>query len=135
MSSYAKRGYGISAIFEKSTGAFVGYCGVVRAPDRDFDELTYVFHQKFWGKGYATEIGRAMLAHVFEISSLHSISATIDPNNQDSKKVAAKLGMVETPAVENTVNTGLVNALGPSHAASADCGIRCLPRGSYTDSF
>lgn len=101
---YAKRGYGTSAIFERSTGAFVGYCGVVRAPDRDFDELTYVFHQKFWGKGYATEIGRAMLTHVFEISSLHSISATIDPDNEDSKKVAAKLGMVETPVADNTVS-------------------------------
>ena len=101
---YAQRGYGTSAIFERSTGAFVGYCGVVRAPDRDFDELIYVFHQRFWGRGYATEIGQAMLAYVFEISPLHSIFATIDPDNQDSKKVAAKLGMVETPIADNTVS-------------------------------
>jgi RimJ/RimL family protein N-acetyltransferase len=66
--------------------------GVVRAPDRDFDELIYVIHQKFWGKGYATEVGQKMLAYTFENSTLRSISATIDPNNQDSKKVAAKLG-------------------------------------------
>ena len=45
-----------------------------------------------------------MLAHVFEISTVHSISATIDPSNQDSKKVAAKLGMVETPFADNTVS-------------------------------
>ena len=81
-----------------------GYCGVVRAPDRDFDELTYVFHQKFWGKGYATEIGREMLAHVFRISALRSISATIDPGNRQSKQVAAKLGMVETPCADNAVS-------------------------------
>lgn len=101
---YAQRGYGTSAVFERSSGAFVGYCGVVRAPDRDFDELIYVFHQKFWGGGYATEIGREMLAHVFEISALSSISATIDPTNRQSKQVAAKLGMVETPFADNTVS-------------------------------
>jgi RimJ/RimL family protein N-acetyltransferase len=101
---YDKRGYGTSAIFERATGAFVGYCGVVRAPDRDFDELIYVFHQKFWGKGYATEIGREMLAYVFKISTLQSISATIDPDNRQSKLVAAKLGMVETSLADNTVS-------------------------------
>lgn len=101
---YAQRGYGTSAIFERSSKAFVGYCGVVRAPDRDFDELTYVFHRKFWGEGYATEIGREMLAHVFKISPLRSISATIDPGNGPSKKVAAKLGMVEMPSADNTVS-------------------------------
>lgn len=104
MSSGAKRGHGTSAFFERSIGTFVGYCGVVGAPDRDFDELTYVFHQKFWRKGYASEIGREMLAHVFNISMLRSISATVDPTNQDSKKVAAKLGMVEMPIADNTVS-------------------------------
>lgn len=105
---YAKRGYGTSAIFERATGAFVGYCGVVRAPDQDFDELIYVIHEKFWGKGYATEIGRQMLAYVFEISTLQSISATIDPNNQQSKLVAAKLGMVEAPLPGSTVSHWII---------------------------
>lgn len=101
---YAKRGYGTSAIFERSTGDFVGYCGVVRAPEQDFDELIYVFRRKCWGKGYATEIGREMLAHVFKISALDSISATIDPSNEPSKHVAAKLGMTETPFTDKTVS-------------------------------
>jgi RimJ/RimL family protein N-acetyltransferase len=115
---YAKRGYGTSAIFERATGAFVGYCGVVRAPDRDFDELIYVFHQKFWGNGYATEIGRAMLAYVFEISKLQSISATIDPDNQQSKLVAAKLGMVETPLADSTVSHWILQHAGPDNSIS-----------------
>jgi RimJ/RimL family protein N-acetyltransferase len=94
---YAERGYGTSAIFEWSSGDFIGYCGVVRAPDRDFDELIYVFHRRFWGQGYATEIGQAMLDHVFAISSLDEIAATIDPDNQNSIRVAGKLGMTERP--------------------------------------
>ncbi len=92
---YAERGYGTSAVFELSSGDFVGYCGVIRAPERDFDELVYVFHQRFWGLGYATEIGRAMLDHVFAISSLDTIAATIDPRNDASLRVAEKLGMIE----------------------------------------
>ncbi|GAA1416706.1 GNAT family N-acetyltransferase [Catellatospora coxensis] len=94
---YADRGYGTSAVFERSSGDFVGYCGVVRAPGNDFDELIYVFHQRFWGCGYATEVGRAMLGHVFAISSLDEIAATIDPGNHASIRVAGKLGMVEQP--------------------------------------
>ncbi|HEX6682184.1 MAG TPA: GNAT family N-acetyltransferase [Candidatus Limnocylindrales bacterium] len=94
---YADRGYGTSAVFELSSGEFVGYCGVVRAPERDYDELVYVFHQRFWGLGYATEIGRAMLDYVFAISPLDAIAATIDPDNAASRRVAAKLGMTEQP--------------------------------------
>lgn len=101
---YTQPGYGTSAILERATGDFIGYCGVVRPPHQDFDELIYVFHQRFWGKGYATEIGRAMLAYVFGISSLDSISATIDPSNEQSRHVAAKLGMIETPFADRSVS-------------------------------
>lgn len=90
---YQQRGYGTSAVFEKATDDFIGYCGVVRAPGNDFDELIYVYHAHAWGKGYATEAGRAMLAHVFEKSTLDEIYATIYPENEPSIKVADKLGM------------------------------------------
>lgn len=89
---YATRGYGTSAVFDK-TGAFVGYCGVVRAPGNDFDELIYVFHRSAWGRGYATEVGRAMLGYVLAHSSLTKIYATIHADNCTSRKVADKLGM------------------------------------------
>jgi RimJ/RimL family protein N-acetyltransferase len=89
---YATRGYGTSAVFEKASGKFVGYCGVVRAPDRDFDELIYVFNGAFWGKGYAVEVGAAMLCYVFQRTLLDRIYATIDPDNAASIRVATKLG-------------------------------------------
>ena len=89
---YAKRGYGTSAVFEKGTDTFIGYCGVVRAPENDFDELIYVFNVSAWGKGYATEVGRAMLCYVFGISTLDRIYATINPDNLPSIKVAEKIG-------------------------------------------
>ena len=90
---YERRGYGTSAVFEKDTNDFIGYCGVVRAPGNEFDELIYVYHTWSWGKGYATEAGRAMLAYVFKKSTLAKIYATIHQENAPSMKVADKLGM------------------------------------------
>jgi RimJ/RimL family protein N-acetyltransferase len=90
---YATRGYGTSAVFERASSRFIGYCGVVRAPDRDFDEIVYAYHVAFWGKGYATEAGRAMLAYVFARSPLDQIWATIHGENANSLRVAGKLGM------------------------------------------
>jgi RimJ/RimL family protein N-acetyltransferase len=89
---YAQRGYGTSAVFERSTNQFVGYCGVVRAPGNDFDELIYVYHVAAWGKGYATEAGHAMIAYVFQHAPLDQIYATIYPDNQASIRVVEKLG-------------------------------------------
>jgi len=89
---YAARGYGTSAVFEKDSGMFVGYCGVIRAPENDFDELTYAFHIVAWGKGYATEVGRAMIEYVFERSTLERIYATIHAENSASIKVVEKIG-------------------------------------------
>lgn len=89
---YRNRGYGTSAVFEKVSGTFIGYCGVVRAPGNEFDELIYVFNIEAWGKGYATEVGRAMIQYVFGISTLDRIYATIHPENLVSIKVAEKIG-------------------------------------------
>lgn len=88
---YAARGYGTSAVFERD-GNFVGYCGVVRAPGNDFDELIYVFHTRNWGRGYATEAAEAMLRYVFERAPLERIYATIYPENHASVHVVIKLG-------------------------------------------
>jgi len=89
---YARRGYGTSAVFERATGRFVGYCGVVRAPKNDFDELIYVLRLDAWRVGYASEVGRAMVAHVFSVSRLDRIHATIHPENAASVRVVEKLG-------------------------------------------
>lgn len=90
---YANRGYGTSAIIEKGTDAFVGFCGVVRPPDHDFDEIIYALAQPYWGKGYATEIASGMLDYVFSISELDKIYATINSKNEASIRMMEKLGM------------------------------------------
>lgn len=90
---YRERGYGTSAVIEKATGRFMGYCGVVRAPDRDFDELIYAFSPEYWGQGYALEMAQAMVDYVFGISQLDAIYVTIDARNEPSLRIAARLKM------------------------------------------
>jgi RimJ/RimL family protein N-acetyltransferase len=90
---YEQRGYGTSAVVEKESGKFIGFCGVIRAPDKEFDEIIYAFSRDTWGKGYATETAAAMLDYVFGISALSEIYATIHAKNEASLKMMAKLKM------------------------------------------
>lgn len=105
---YRDRGYGTSAVFERDSGDFIGYCGVIRPDDQDFDEVVYVFHQAFWGKGYATEVAGPMISYVFDQSDLDEIWATIDLRNTTSVGVAQKLGMqlIKHVDEENDVRIG-----------------------------
>ncbi len=90
---YRTRGYGTSAVDAIATGAFVGFCGVVRTPENDFDEIIYALAQPYWGKGYATEAAQAMLNYVFGLTDLNTIYATIDAKNTASLRMMQKLGM------------------------------------------
>jgi [ribosomal protein S5]-alanine N-acetyltransferase len=80
---------------EKCGGELVGHCGVI---DKEVDNLTeyelvYVLAKNAWGKGYASEIGRALLAYAYHYRHINRLVALVDPGNIASEKVAVKLGM------------------------------------------
>jgi RimJ/RimL family protein N-acetyltransferase len=56
-------------------------------------ELGYRYAKQYWGKGYATEAGRAMLARGFGELKLPRIVAITDVGNAASERVIQKLGM------------------------------------------
>jgi RimJ/RimL family protein N-acetyltransferase len=65
-------------------------------------ELGYVFAPEAGGKGYATEAGAAVLALAFEHLGLHRVTACLDARNDDSARLAARLGMrLEARLVSN----------------------------------
>ena len=47
----------------------------------------------YWGRGYMTEAGRAILDVAFREIDLHRVWATCDPRNRASYRVMEKLGM------------------------------------------
>lgn len=56
-------------------------------------EIGWVFHQDYWGKGYATEAAAAVLTYGFEEMGLHRVVATCQPENHASYRIMEKLGM------------------------------------------
>ncbi|MFI2708002.1 GNAT family N-acetyltransferase, partial [Nocardioides sp. CER28] len=56
-------------------------------------ELGYQLHPDHWGRGYATEAGRAALGLAFEELGLHRVIARIDAENPGSAAVLRRLGM------------------------------------------
>ena len=109
------------AVFKKEADDFVGSCGMSlfhnfhgeRNPltpinsgkylNKDI-EISYVFHKKYWGKGYTTEIVKACIDFVFDnYFDIKRIVAVTAPNNIASQKVLSKIGF-EFCSVNNTWN-------------------------------
>lgn len=56
-------------------------------------ELGYRFAKPFWGKGYATEAGRALVDYGFDVLGLERINAIAQAENAASNRVLEKLGL------------------------------------------
>lgn len=56
-------------------------------------ELTYALRAEVWGRGLATEIGRALLDMAFRRFHLRSVVAFVPPDDQRTRRVIEKLGM------------------------------------------
>lgn len=55
-------------------------------------ELGYRYVPAAWGRGVASEAGRAVLAHGFATLDLPEIAGFTHPDNHASRRVLAKLG-------------------------------------------
>jgi len=71
--------------------AFVGTIGLD-------DELGYWLAQDTWEQGYATEAGRAVLAHRFDSTNDEVVKSSYFEGNKASQHVLTKLGFVDVGA-------------------------------------
>ncbi len=86
------RGFGMWAVEERETGAFVGRVGLHYPegwPDR---EIAWALARSFWGRGYAAEAARAALAEAFDRLGWPRAISLIDPQNTRSVRLAERLG-------------------------------------------
>src|SRR5436305_9698530 len=86
------RGFGMWAVEEKATGAFVGRIGFAEPEGLPGCELAWTLARPFWGRGYATEGARAALAHAFTVLKKDRVVSLIHPENQASLRLAERLG-------------------------------------------
>jgi ribosomal-protein-alanine N-acetyltransferase len=74
-------------------GALAGTCGIWRwNKDHRFAEIGYELAPAYWGRGLMVEALSPILRYGFTKMDLHRVEATIDPENQASRRVLEKLG-------------------------------------------
>ena len=82
-----------TVVLERDSGELVGDCSL--SFDAGFEEweLSYGFRRDRWGRGYATEAGRAALDLAFGELGLERVIAVAHTRNAASIRVMEKLGM------------------------------------------
>lgn len=69
------RTYHELAVTLRATSELIGGCGIEKRPARKEGVIGYCFNKAYWGKGYAAEATRALLAFGFTRLALHRIIA------------------------------------------------------------
>jgi RimJ/RimL family protein N-acetyltransferase len=109
--AWAEDGVGKWAAYAPASGGLVGRGGLSRLPAggattrriasalagdgwaRDRLELGWTVRSALWGRGYATELGRAGLAFAFEELGAEQVVAFTERHNRRSRAVMERLGM------------------------------------------
>jgi RimJ/RimL family protein N-acetyltransferase len=86
------RGYGMWAVEQRETGAFLGRIGFADPDGWPGCELAWTLARRWWGHGYATEGARAALAHAFTRLNKDRVISLIRAENRNSIRVAERLG-------------------------------------------
>ena len=112
---WSLRGYGLWAAEEKASGALVGRIGLLNPEGWPGLEVGWLVARSHWGRGLATEGGRASLTHAFEALGAEHVISLIRPANIASIRVAQKLGERKERSVELFGEETLVYGLGRPH--------------------
>jgi len=94
MACLDKHGIQYWPIFEKHTDEFVGCCGLrpwAYTPPAGH-ELGFHLLKAKWGRGYASEVARAVVQHAFEKLHFSTLRAGHHPEHLNSKKILLELG-------------------------------------------
>ncbi|MEV0902949.1 GNAT family N-acetyltransferase [Actinoplanes sp. NPDC049802] len=94
--------FGLFAAQDKDHGAFVGWFLLCPEQEGPLDEveLGYRLRQAEWGRGYATEGSKALLAKAFTELGVRRVWADTMSLNDRSRKVMEKVGMTMTGTLD-----------------------------------
>jgi len=87
------RGFGQWAMIDRESGRLVGRTGLLRPENWPGLEVGWLVGHEFWGRGLATEAGRATLDWAREELGAEHVISCIEDRNERSARVAEKLGM------------------------------------------
>ncbi len=116
------RGYGLWAAEEKTSGRLVGRIGLLNPEGWPGLEVGWLVARSHWGRGLATEGGRASLAYAFGTVGAEHVISLIRPDNAASIRVAEKLGETRERETELFGAPALVYGTACAAAESAELG-------------
>jgi RimJ/RimL family protein N-acetyltransferase len=90
-------GYGRWAIEVPGEADLIGFVGLAVPAFMPTDEIGWRLARRFWGRGFATEAARAVLADAFERPGLTEVVSFTVPANVRSTRVMERLGMTNDP--------------------------------------
>jgi [ribosomal protein S5]-alanine N-acetyltransferase len=76
----------------KSSFEIIGFTGLNPYLPKQ-PELEWQFGVPYWGNGYATEIGKAVIEAAFASTDIERIYGMVNPHNKASMRVMEKIGM------------------------------------------
>lgn len=86
-------GYGHWVVTRRDDGSIVGWTGLEYVTELEQTELAYLLSRSVWGRGYATEAGRAAVRFAFDTSGVEELIGLVHPENGASIRVLEKCGM------------------------------------------
>jgi RimJ/RimL family protein N-acetyltransferase len=99
---FAEQGWGLWAVGLKQGDPFIGFIGLseprFEAPFTPCVEIGWRLARPFWGRGYASEGARAALDFAFGTLKLAEVLSFTAAQNQRSRAVMERIGMVGYPA-------------------------------------
>ncbi|AKT51675.1 hypothetical protein ADJ73_10945 [Arsenicicoccus sp. oral taxon 190] len=93
----------VLALVKRGKDKVVGHVVFHRYEHPDVYEISWVLHPKYHRRGYATEIGRALLDHAFGRLGAHRVFATTVEGNQAACRLLHRLGMTREAVLRQSV--------------------------------
>lgn len=81
------------AITERVSGALAGSIGIDFVPRHAKAEIGYWIGREFWGRGFASEAGRAVVRWAFEERGVERVESFCFTSNAASARVLEKIGL------------------------------------------
>ena len=109
-SNIARDGFGLYAVEERATGAFIGFTGLAvptfAASFTPATEIGWRLARNAWGKGYASEAAAAVRNHAFKALGFDALVSFTSQQNHRSRRVMERIGMTHDPA-DDFIHPGL----------------------------
>lgn len=79
-------------VYDRNLGVAIGDSGLLVLQDYGWVDLGFRFAQRYWGKGFATEVASAWVRAAFDEFRLTRLGAFVHPDNHASIRILEKLG-------------------------------------------